>query len=470
MVYINHDKDLRSYNSDAFNISILEMTNIIIIGLGSGGFAALLAIRRTDPEALITIIERRSYDMFSPCGMPYAIEGIMDLEKLRFSLPGEERITKLLMHEAQAIDPVKRNIISKNLKTGEILSIPYDSLIIAQGAEPFVPPIKGAKENLGKGVYVLHDIESARKILDHISTARKAVVVGAGPIGLEISAALRTKGLDIVIVEMLSHAMPRALDMDMAKYVEKSLIDNAIRSVFNKSVDSINGSPVSSVSIDGEIIDADIVILASGVRANLEMAKNAGIKIGKEGIMTNAGMETNIKNIYAIGDCIETVSLINHRPMMMQLSSTAYRQGMVAGTNAAGGYDIFEGALGTFVTVIGDLEVAATGINEFFAEAAGYKIITGKAHGKTKPEYYPGAKDINVKIIADAKTGKVLGGQAVGDGAGARINVISIAIRCGMDVYSLSRTEMAYCPRVAENYDVLNKAADFAIRKLEKGN
>lgn len=448
----------------------MEMVNITIIGLGSGGFAALLAIRRTDPEAFITIIERRSYDMFSPCGMPYAIEGIMDLEKLMFSVPGDERITKLLMHEAQAIDPVNGNVTLKNRKTGDILSIPYDSLIIAQGADPFVPPIKGAKENLGKGVYVLHDIESARKIMDNVSSAKKAVVVGAGPIGLEISAALRTKGLEIVVVEMLSCAMPRALDRDMAKLVEKTLSDSAIRSMFNKSVDSINGSPVSSVLVGGEMIDADIVILASGVRANLDMAKNAGIEIGKWGIKTNAGMETNIKGIYAIGDCVETVSLINHRPTMMQLSSTAYRQGMVAGTNAAGGYDIYEGALGTFVTVIGDLEVASTGFNEFFAEAAGYKIITGKAHGKTMPEYYPGSKDIIAKIIADAKTGKVLGGQIVGDGAGARINVISMAIRCGMDVYSLSRTEMAYCPRVAENYDVLNKAADFAIRKLEKSN
>jgi NADPH-dependent 2,4-dienoyl-CoA reductase/sulfur reductase-like enzyme len=126
------------------------MANITIIGLGSGGFAALLAIRRTDPEAIITIIERRSYDMFSPCGMPYAIEGIVYLEKLMFSVPVDERMTKLLMHEAQAIDTVKRNILSKNLTTGEILSILYDSLIIAQGAEPFVPPIKGAKENMGK--------------------------------------------------------------------------------------------------------------------------------------------------------------------------------------------------------------------------------------------------------------------------------------------------------------------------------
>lgn len=445
------------------------MTKIVIIGLGSAGFAAALAIRRTNPGAFIMIIEKRAYDMYSPCGMPYAIEGIISLEKLIFSLPDDKQTTKLLMHEAVSIDPAQKNVGVKNLKNDEVLSIPYDSLIISQGAGPLIPPIKGAKEGLGKGVHVIHDIGSAKLISDNASRSKKAVIVGAGPIGLEIAMALRTKGLDVVVVEMLDFAMPRALDRDMAKLVENVLSGSGIRSIMKKGVQSINGSPVSSVSVEGETIETDMVVLAAGVRANFEIAKNAGIELGKWGIKTSAQMETNMKGIYAAGDCIETVSLINHRPTMMQLSSAAYRQGMAAGTNAAGGYDIYEGALGTFVTVIGNLEVAATGFNEFFAQAAGYKVISGKAHGKNKPEYYPGAKDITVKIIIDSKTGKVLGGQAAGDGAGARINVISLAIRCGIDVYSLGRTEMAYCPMVAENYDVLNKAADFAVRKLEKG-
>ncbi len=445
------------------------MSKIVIIGLGSGGFAASLAIRRTDPDAVITIIEKRPYEMFSPCGMPFAIEGIVGLDKLRFSLPEDKKISKLLLSEALAINPVEKNVSVKNLKTGENISAPYDSLILAPGAVPFIPPIKGAKEALDKGVFVLHDIESARKIIEHCGKARRAVVVGAGPIGLEIAVALRAKGLDVTVIEMLSYALPRALDRDMARMVENSLGLRGIKLLMNKSVSSINGAPVESVSVGDEVIVTDMVVLASGVRANLEMAKNAGIEIGKWGIRTNARMETNIKGIYAVGDCIETVSLINHRPTMMQLSSAAYRQGMVAGTNAAGGYDIYEGALGTFVSLIGEVEVAATGFNEFFAESAGFKIITGKAHGKSKPEYYPGSKDISVKIIADAKTGKVLGAQAVGEGAGARINVIALAIKAGMDVYALSQAEMAYCPMLAENYDVLNKAADFAVRKLEKG-
>ncbi|MDP2845654.1 MAG: FAD-dependent oxidoreductase, partial [Candidatus Methanoperedens sp.] len=390
------------------------------------------------------------------------------LENLKFSLPEDKQITKLLSHEAQVIKPVEKKVVAKNLKTNEIIFIPYDSLIIASGAEPFIPPIKGAKENIGKGVFVLYDIDSAKKIIEFVKKAKKAVVVGAGPIGLEIAVVLMERGLEVTVVEMLASALPRALDKDMAKMVEQSLDKSLIRILFNKTVSSINGEPVDSVSVGDEIIKTDMVVLASGVRANLEVAKNAGIEVGKWGIKTNTRVETNIKDIYAVGDCIETVSLINNMPTMMQLSSAAYRQGMVAGTNAAGGYDTYEGVLGTFVSLIGELEVAATGFNEFFAESAGYKVISGKAHGKNKPEYYPGAKDITVKIIADSKTGKLLGAQAVGEGAGARINVISLAIKASMDIYSLSKTEMAYCPMLAENYDVLNKAADFAVRKLEK--
>jgi len=444
------------------------MVNVIIIGLGSGGFAASLAIRRTDPEALITVIEKRPYEMFSPCGMPFAIEGIVSLDDLKFSLPEDKRAMKLLEHETVLINPAEKKVSAKNLRTGEVVSVPYDSLIIASGAEPFIPPIKGAKENIGKGVFVLHDIESAQKIIGYAKNAKKALVVGAGPIGLEIAVALRKNGLDVAVVEMLSYAFPRALDRDMAKVVEQSLEETGIKLLMNKTVNSINGQPVESVSVGDEIIKTDMVVLASGVRANLEMAKNAGVEIGKWGIKTNSRMETNVKGIYAVGDCIETVSLIDHRPAMMQLSSAAYRQGMVAGTNAAGGYDTYEGALSTFASLIGNLEVAATGFNEFAAKAAGFETISGKAKGKNKPVYYPGAKEITIKLIADAKTGRILGGQAVGEGAGARINVISLAIKSDTDVYELSQTEMAYCPMLAENYDVLNKAADFAVRKLEK--
>ena len=443
------------------------MSKIVIIGLGSGGFAASLAIRRIDPQASITIIEKRNYEMFSPCGLPFAIEGIVPLDKLKFSLPSDKYTAKLLEHEVYSINSTEKILAVRDLKNGKDISIAYDSLIIATGAKPFIPSIQGIEENIGKNVFILFDIESAQKIMDF--DCKKAVVVGAGPIGLEIAVALNKKGIDATVVEMLSYALPRSIDRDMAQILEKSLEENQkIKLFFNRTVSGLRGSPVDSILIGDKTIETDMVVLASGVKANLEMAKNAGIEIGRWGIRTNSRMETNIKGIYAIGDCIETVSYINHRPITMQLSSAAFRQGIVAGTNAADGYDIYEGALSTFTSLIGDVEVAATGFNQFFAEVAGFQTISGKAKGKNKPEYYPCSKDITVKIIADAKNGKVLGGQAIGEGAGARINVISLAIKSGLNIFDLSKAEMVYCPMLAENYDVLNKAADFAIRKFEK--
>ena len=280
------------------------MSKILIIGLGSGGFAASLAIRRTDQEALITIVEKRTYEMFSPCGLPFAIEGIVNLDDLKFSLPEDKQVTKMLGYEARIIDVAKKVLTVTNLKTEEMISIPYDSLIIAFGAKPYIPPIK-IQQNIGNGVFVLHDIESAQKIIDCANNIKRAVVVGAGPIGLEIAVALHEKKLNVTVVEMLPNALPRALDRDMAKLVEKSLEDSNIKLLFNKTVDSIEGQPgqpIESVLVGDDIIKTDMVVLASGVKADLDMAINAGIHIGKWGIKTNASMETNIKDIYAVGD------------------------------------------------------------------------------------------------------------------------------------------------------------------------
>jgi NADH oxidase (H2O2-forming) len=188
----------------------------------------------------------------------FAIKGIVSLDKLSFSLPEDKKITKLLGHEAIAINASEKNIDANNLKTGEKLKVPFDSLIIGTGASPFIPPVKGAKEALGRGVFVLHDLESARKIIEQAGKAKKAVVVGAGPIGLEITVALRTKGLDVTVVEMLAYAFPRALDKDMAKMVERRVEEEGIRLIMNRSVSSVNGLPVSSVNVGEEIIETDM--------------------------------------------------------------------------------------------------------------------------------------------------------------------------------------------------------------------
>ena len=450
----------------------MKPTKIVIIGLGVGGFIAAKTAKKVNSSAEITIIDEKEYDMFSACGLPFAMEGIVrDFEELKHSLPTAEMgMTKLLGHRATAIDPEQRVVVALDMASGETRSIPYDSAIIATGAAPFVPPIPGARELMGHGVFVVSNPDNAKDVIDHLGDISSAVVVGAGAIGLEVCVAIAAHGIDVTVVEMLAHAFPKAIDPDIAKILGKYLKKSGIKLMMDAAVEKISGdAKVTSVTVNGETIPAEMVIMASGVRANWGLAMDAGCELGDFGVRTSAKMETSVSGVYAVGDCVETVSPINHKPWMSQLSTTAYRQGIVAGTNAAGGYDTFDGSLTTFVSVIGEMEVAATGFNQFSAKSAGYEVVVGKASDLARPEWYPGASEITVKILADVRTGRILGGQAVGkEGAAARVNLISLAIKGGMNLHDLYGAELAYCPAVSVAYDPLSKACEFAIRKMKR--
>jgi len=450
----------------------MKPTKIVIIGLGVGGFIAAKTAKKVNSSAEITIIDEKEYDMFSACGLPFAMEGIVrDFEELKHSLPTAEMgMTKLLGHRATAIDPEQRVVVALDMESGETRSIPYDSAIIATGAAPFVPPIPGARELMGQGVFVVSNPDNAKDVIDHLGDISRAVVVGAGAIGLEVCVAIAAHGIDVTVVEMLAHAFPKAIDPDIAKILGKYLKKSGIKLMMDAAVEKISGdAKVTSVTVNGETIPAEMVIMASGVRANWGLAMDAGCELGDFGVRTSAKMGTSVSGVYAVGDCVETVSPINHKPWMSQLSTTAYRQGIVAGTNAAGGYDTFDGSLTTFVSVIGEMEVAATGFNQFSAKSAGYEVVVGKASDLARPEWYPGASEITVKILADVRTGRILGGQAVGkEGAAARVNLISLAIKGGMNLHDLYGAELAYCPAVSVAYDPLSKACEFAIRKMKR--
>ena len=452
---------------------MINMTenNIVIIGLGVGGFSALMAAKKTSPDAHITIIERRNYDMFSPCGLPFVIEGIIpDPEDLKHTLPtGSMGVEKLLEHELRSIDADNKLINVEDLATGTRKVIAYDKLILSTGSEPFIPPIPGARELLARGVYTISCPEDTKTILEAAQGKKHAVVMGAGPIGLEVAVALKAVGMEVMVVEMLDWAFPKAIDKDMASAVSKVLKSLGIRSLMGKAVEKVVGEDhIEAVIVDGETMNADLLVAASGVRADLSIVKDAGIEVARFGITTDMGMMTNVNGIFAVGDSVEVTNPLSHRPWSSQLANSAYRQGVVAGTNAAGGHAVYDGSLTTFVSVVGNLEVAATGFNSYFAALYGFDVVSGKAKGKTRPDWYPGGEDISVKVLADSSTGKLLGAQAVGKGAAARINVVAVAIKSGLTVHELAEVELAYCPAVSETYDVLTKACDFAVRKLNK--
>ncbi len=450
-----------------------EPKRVVIIGLGVGGLYAMKSAMNTDRTAEVTIVEQRAYDMFSACGLPFAIEGIVpNFEVLKFPVPGHlKRLNKLLLHEVTAIDVNNKTVAVKDLTTGKTFNIPFDSLIIATGAEPVLLPVPGAKEFIGRGLHFVTNPENSMALKMAAKNAKAAVVIGGGGIGLEVAVALKILGLDVTVTKRSPPVLPRSLDPDMGQLVEEHLKELGLKTMFGKSFDKISGSDnIETVTIAGDEIKTDLVVMAAGVWGNTTLAKAAGISCSRNGIITNERMETNIKNIYAIGDCVETFNLIDSKPCVMQLATSAYQQGIIAGVNSVGGESTYPGALNTFVSKIGKLEVAATGYNTPVAEENGYQVSGTKVKSSNKPEYMPNHKDITVKIIAEKNTGKILGGQAIGEeGAAWRVNVISLAIRAGMDISELNKAELAYSPPVSEVYDVLSMVTEFAGRRIRQG-
>jgi NADH oxidase (H2O2-forming) len=445
---------------------------VAIIGLGVGGLYAAKSAMNADRKAEVTIIEKRHYDMFSACGLPFAIEGIVkDFEDLKFPVPGHlKRLNKYLLHEVTAIDKDNKSMAVKSLQTGETFDVQFDSLIIATGAEPVILPVPGAKEFIGKGVHFVTNPENALALRNTAESAKSAVVIGGGGIGLEIAVALKVMGLDVAVTKRSPPVLPRTLDPDMGQLIEEHLNERGIKTMFGRSFEGISGSDhVEEVTIAGEVIKTDIVVMAAGVWGNTELAKAAGLECTKNGVVTDKRMETNVKDIFAIGDCVETFNLIDSKRCVMQLATSAYQQGIIAGINAVGGDATYAGALNTFVSKVGKLEVAATGYNSKVAEELGYEPYGTKVKAPNKPEYMPDHKEITVKIIADKNTGKILGGQAIGqEGAAWRVNIISLAIRVGMDIAALNQAELAYSPPVSEVYDVLSMVTEFAGRRLKR--
>ncbi len=444
---------------------------IVIIGLGTGGLYVSKAASRIDRNAEITIIERRDYDMFSPCGLPYALEGkVESFEDLKHVVPTTKQLSKLLSHEVLSIDTQEKKVEVKHLKTGETSWMEYDSLVIATGSRPIILPIPGANELLGRGVYVFTNPEEAQELKEAALKSKKAVVVGGGAIGLEIAFALKELGLEVGVTKRSPPPFPRNLDPDMGKIISKYLESEGLEIWFGKGIDGINGTDrVESVEIAGETIPTDLVVMAVGVAPEKSLAEKAGISVDRGGIVTDERLQTSVKDVYAIGDCAQNFSGIDGKPINVALATAAFKQATVAGINAAGGEAVYEGDLGTFVSFIGDLEIACTGYNTPIAERNGLEVISGRANMQIKPRWMPGAKDISVKILVDANSGRIIGGQSIGEeGAAWRVNVISLAIRKKMSIEEFCALELAYCPAVSELYDPLQAAADVALRRYNR--
>jgi len=438
----------------------------VIAGFGSAGYAALVTIKRNNAKAEIIIVDPKERDLTHPCGLPYALENKVPEHELQqdINLPrmGVEKISAY----ATGINVDEKKLLYSDGTEEGALS--YDNLLICTGSEPFVPPIEGVSSYLNNGVYTLTSIAGLRQIKEAADGAERAVVIGAGAIGLESAVALKTLGVNTTVIEMQNNVLPGVLDPDMAKVVEIYLEKADIDLVTGTAVDMIEGNDRVSRVIAGDLrTDADLVLLASGFRPNTMWLKGLPVKMdGMGNIQVNDRLETGLPGVYAAGDCISSWSLIDREPVGAKLATSAYKQGIVAGTSISGGKGEYLGTAGTFVTKVGQLEVAGTGFTMEAAKARGFSPVQGKITSYILPEYFPGGHDITVKIICDNDSGAVLGGQAIGiTGAAERVNIISMAIEYGTGIENLARLEMAYCPPVSEVHDPLMRAVEFAIRR-----
>ncbi|MDD4324945.1 MAG: FAD-dependent oxidoreductase [Candidatus Bathyarchaeia archaeon] len=443
---------------------------IIIIGANASGVEAASAARKKDRTAEITLLDKEKTAGYSRCGLPFVIGGqIASFKDLIVYSPAYFQMLKLnlrLETEVTAINTKEKTITIKT-NNDAVEKLEYDSLVIATGAEPFMPPIKGRDK---PGIFSLRNMKDGEKIDAAIrSGAKSAIIMGAGLIGLETGVGLIERGLKVTVVEMLPQILPQFLDADMAKLVQNHLEEKGMQILLNKTVEEFLGSDkVTSIKASGEVLKADLFLSAFGVRANTKLAVEAEIPLGEsKGIKTNSRMETEVKDVYAVGDCAEAPSLITHRPMCAQLGTVAVREGKVAGANAGGGYSLFNGVLASAVTQLFEIEAGSTGLTETVAARNSIEVVTGAISSKTRAAYYPNSKSVKVKLVVEKESQRIIGAQIVGgEEVTQRVNALSFAIQKGINVRELAKADTAYAPPLNETWEPMVLAAEMVLMKL----
>ena len=443
---------------------------IIVVGANASGVEAASAARKKDRTAEITLLTLEKNAGYSRCGLPFVIGGqIPSFRDLIVYPPAYFQMLKLNLRTEMKVTGIntKEKTVAVVDKAGAAENLPYDSLVIATGADAFMPPIKGRDK---KGILSLRGLEDGERIDEAVKAgAKSAVIMGAGLIGLETGVALIERGLKVTIVEMLPQVLPQMLDSDMAKIVQEHLTEKGMSILTGKTVEEFLGDEkVTAIMAGGEKIEADLFISAFGVRANTKLAVDAGIPLGEtRSIKTNSRMETDVRDVYAVGDCAEAPNIITHRPTCAQLGTIAVRQGKVAGANAAGDYAMFTGVLSSAVTRLFEVEAGVTGLTEAAAARNRIEVVTGAISSKTKADYYPTAKPIKVKLVVEKESQRIIGAQIIGgEEVTQRINALSFAIQKQMTVRELTKADTAYAPPLCETWEPMVLAAELVLMKL----
>jgi len=443
----------------------------VIVGGVAGGASAAARARRVDESAEIHIFERGPYISFANCGLPYYIAGeIEDRSKLLIMTPqkmwARSRVRAHVNHEVLSIDRSGKTVRVRR-GDGSEENFPYDRLILSQGARPIVPPIPGADL---PNVFTLRDVPDMDRIIAFLDERRPrtAAIIGGGFIGLEMAEAFHRRGMRVTVIEKLPQILP-LLDRDMALHLQNC--------VLGKDFDIMTGAEAKTFSpegvelADGAFIPAELILLSVGVRAEVDLAKHAGLEIGVTGgVRVNGRMESSEPDIYAVGDAAETTHMLTGARTRIPLAGPANRQGRIAGANAAGGRFLYPGALGTSIVRVLHMTAGFTGLNSAQAAKAGFSFFTSVTIDPNHAGYYPGSSPMTIKIVAEDGTGRLLGAQIVGeDGVDKRTDVLATAIAGRMTVFDLESLDLAYSPPFGSANDPVNTAG-FVADHIARGD
>ncbi|MGW1227735.1 FAD-dependent oxidoreductase [Streptomyces sp. NPDC002530] len=452
---------------------------LVVIGGDAAGMSAASQARRLkDPEELeIIAFERGHFTSFSACGIPYWVGGdVAERDDLIARTPEEHRargIDLRMRTEVTEIDVAGRRVRARDRDSGETYWTGFDKLVIATGARPVRPELPGTDAPGVHGVQTLDDGQALLDSLDRTEGRRRAVVVGAGYIGVEMAEAMLNRGFEVTVLNRGEQPMA-TLDPDMGRLVGEAMAGLGITTVNGAAVTAIRTGAdgrVSSVETANGSYPADVVVLGIGVAPETELARAAGLPVGPHGgLLTDLSMRVvGHQDIWAGGDCVEVLDLVAGRTRHIALGTHANKHGQVIGSNVGGGYGTFPGVVGTAVSKVCDLEIARTGLREKDARAVGLRFVTATVESTGRAGYYPGARPMTVKMIAEYRTGRLLGVQIVGrDGAAKRVDVAAVALTAGMTVDQMTALDLGYAPPFSPVWDPVLVAARKTVAAVRR--
>lgn len=451
------------------------MDKIVIIGGVAAGTKAAAKARRLKPDAPIDIYTEDTHVSYSACGLPFFIEGNFEDVDMLFARSVEEfeqeNIHIHLLNKCTKILPDKKQVIIFDLDKNKEFTVDYDKLVIATGAKPIIPPIQNIDL---KNVFTLRTIEDGFAIKEAAMKHRHATIIGGGYIGIELLEAFVKRGLKVTLVEFAPNIMP-FFDEDISTLIKGHILQKdgeKVEIITSDAVMELLGDEeVSAVKTkNGLTFGTDFVIIATGVKPNVSIAADAGIKLGETGaIKVNKKMQTNFEDIYAAGDCAEKTHLVSKTPVWVPLGSTANKEGRIAAMNLCGGDEKFDGVLGSAVTRYFGMTMSITGLTEKQATKLGYTPVSMTVTKLDKVGYMPQAKNITIKLIADRKSRVLLGAQAIGCGdADKRVNTVATALIQPMTIDDFYSNDITYAPPYSPSIDPLLTASEKLIEKLDE--